>query len=139
MSNATLTNARRDGGRVPSLAQGDRMRRVLLTVILSCLGMAAWAVPAHAHFLSQQRAQNRAVIEANAFMDSSDDYWLADCWKRLSAHRRRCLIASYDEDSDITCDAYVNVRFRSGWSYRTIAGSWYGIRCYDGDAYELAR
>lgn len=46
-------------------------------------------------------------------------------------------LASYDADSDTTCDAYVRVKFTRPYSYRTRAGSWYAIDCYEGDHYEL--
>jgi hypothetical protein len=52
-----------------------------------------------------------------------------------NAHKRRCVIWSYDEDADVTCDAYVNVHL-SRYGYRTWAGGWWAIDCYDGDEYD---
>ena len=96
----------------------------------------ALAGPASAHTLSKGRAEARAAIEASDFADVGE-YYAWQCPTRLSSHARRCIIASYDPETDVTCDAYVNVRFRNRRSYRTVAGARYEVECEDGNPYGL--
>ena len=109
--------------------------------ITLCVCVAALAAiaptAASAHSLSQNRAENGGTRDAIRFA-TGDDYWYIDCeGGRLSAHVRRCIIASYDVDADTTCDAYMRVKM-SRRSYRTRTGSWTSIDCYEGDRYDLA-
>ena len=110
-----------------------KLRPYLLALVL----VLAVAAPAEAHTLTKKRADKRAHVEVLDFVDASDDYWGEGCPKRLSRHKRRCIIVSYDSTADVTCDAYVNVRFRNRRSYRTVAGSWYQVQCFPGDAYDM--
>ena len=101
---------------------------------------AALALPgaASAHTLTWQRAEQRSAIEAKRFVSSGDTHWYTDCERgRRSAHEFNCIIATYDRGTDITCDAYVTVRFRNSRSYRTVAGPWRQIDCGSGDPYNL--
>jgi hypothetical protein len=108
-------------------------RFVGATLVSAAMTLAVPAA-ADAHLLSEARAGRLAMKEARAFADDGEWYGWHSCNYR-SVHARRCLIASYDESDDITCDAFVNVRFASRYSYRLRAGRWYAIECYEGDEY----
>lgn len=112
------------------------MKRLIAVAVV----LAALLVPsiASAHTLSVTRAEDRGGIEARRFITPGDDYWYTDCvGGRRSAHSFRCIIATYDSSVDVTCDAYVNVRFVNSRSYRTTAGSRYEIDCRSGDSYNV--
>lgn len=107
-----------------------------LSAVFLVVGLFVAAPTASAHKLTETRAEWRAEKEAYLFADEGESYTWGDCRYR-SSHTRRCTIVSYDADADITCDAYVHVRFVNRSSYRTRAGEWFDIDCYDGDPYEL--
>ena len=121
----------------PPTERRQRETRLLLVAAIAALSLTLVPV-ASAHTLTQSRAEARGAIEAQNFLDEDDDYWGVDCDTRISARAFRCIIASYDEDDDVGCDAYVRISFRSRTSRRTKAGSWYAVDCYDGDPYDLA-
>lgn len=99
---------------------------LLAVVSLLVLGVAG---PAAAHTLSKQRAGNRAWVEAELYGEASEWHGTHSCVRR-TAHRRRCVIWSYNPRTDWYCDAYVGVRFRSRRSYRTVAGDWVQSNCF---------
>lgn len=114
---------------------GLTMKR--LSAVFVVVGLFVAAPTASAHKLTKTRAEWRAQTEAKLFADEGEAYTWGDCRYR-SSHTRRCTIASYDVYADITCDAYVYVRFVSRRSYRTWGGRWFEIDCYEGDHYDLA-
>ena len=110
-----------------------RIRKKLSGAALLVLMLCVAPAVAQGHTLSVTRAGEVADSQAYDFADYGEYYGSTYCQKR-SAHVRRCIIWSYDEEEDTTCDAYVNVRM-SPSSYRLRAGRWYAIDCFGGDEY----
>jgi hypothetical protein len=108
------------------------IKRLLPVLLVAGLALAL-AGPANAHVLSKSRAQTSAKRQAYHFADVGEFYGAKRC-VRKSSHKVRCIIYSYDENQDITCDAYVDVRL-SRTSWRVSNGSWYQIECFDGNRY----
>ena len=110
------------------------MKRLLPVLLVAGLALVL-AGPANAHVLSKSRAQSSAKQAAYDFADTGEYYGATGCG-RMSAHKFRCIIYSYDADQDITCDAYVKVKL-SPASWRVSNGSWYQVDCFGGNPYGI--
>jgi hypothetical protein len=108
------------------------MKRLLPVLLVAGLALVL-AGPANAHVLSKSSAQSSAKKAAYEFAEVGEFYGATSC-VRMSSHKVRCIIYSYDENQDITCDAYVVVRL-SRTSWRVSNGGLFQIDCVDGNRY----